>query len=86
MKPLRALPSSPPTNQLGSTTWEQRRGMSAAQLITLMGPAWAGHPDFTPKPRSLLPMPNLAGRQPMIEEHHMSFWRFLRQMIHFMMI
>lgn len=57
-----------PVRNLGTVTWEQRRQMTAAQLIELMGPLWVNHPDFHQyKPRSLLPMPNLVGRRPAIE-------------------
>ena len=75
---------------LDSTSWEQRQGyrdrngarieeraglgMSAAELIELMGPLWACHPQFQARPRSLLPMPNLAGRQPVISFHRADLW------------
>jgi hypothetical protein len=35
-------------------------------LIKQMGQKWIGHRDFKQKPRSYLPMPNVAGVQPCI--------------------
>ena len=40
--------------------------MTAAELRTAMGPFHVQHSDFKERPRSLLPMPNLSGVQPMI--------------------
>lgn len=62
MKPaLHVMPREPARCRLGETTWEQRRTMTAAELIKLMGPLHVDHADFKPRPRSLLPMPNLTG-------------------------
>ena len=66
-----------------SLTQEDRRRMTVPELIKAMGELHVNHPAFKPKPRSLLPMPNLAGVQPMISEHHMSFWRLIKQTIRF---
>lgn len=41
-------------------TQEQRQDMSVRQLIKAMGPLHVNHKDFKERPRSLLPMPNLA--------------------------
>ena len=52
---------------LGSVSWEDRRKMSAAELIKLMGPLHVEHPHYVARSRSLLPLENLAGRQPVME-------------------
>lgn len=67
---------------LGSVTWEKRQGyrdrngarieeraglgMTAAELIKLMGPLHVHHPDYKERQHPLVPMPNLAGIQPTI--------------------
>lgn len=62
----RALIEVPNAPRIGlaATTWEQRRRMTAAELIKAMGPLHVSHPAYQPRPRTLLPMPNLAGVQP----------------------
>ena len=55
---------------LGSVTWEQRRRMTATELIELMGPLHVNHPQFKARPRSLLPLPNLALPRIEIESGH----------------
>lgn len=59
----------PHPRTLADTTWEERRQMTAAELILLMGPLHVEHPQFRAKPRTLLPMPNLAGIQPVISRY-----------------
>lgn len=54
-------------NGLDRTTPESRKRMTVEELIEAMGDKWALHPGFVQKPRSLLPMPNLAGVQPCIQ-------------------
>lgn len=63
---------------LGSVSWEDRRKMPAAQLIELMGPLHVNHPEYTARKRSLLPLPNLAGRQPILEVEDVSFLNLCR--------
>lgn len=58
---------------LGSVSWEDRRKLTPAQLIELMGALHVNHPYYTARKRSLLPLPNLAGRQPVIEVEDVSF-------------
>lgn len=53
-------------SRLGSVSWEKRRRMTAAELIELMGPLHVQHPDFVQRSRSLLPLENIAGRQPVV--------------------
>ena len=82
MKPL-LIVTQPERKPRTETTWEQRQGyrdrsgaiiqereavrMTVSELIAFMGSSWAHHPAFVQKPRSLLPMPNLAGVQPCIQ-------------------
>lgn len=65
-KQLHAVPSVERRAGLSGTTYEQRRRLTAAQLIGLMGRLYVGHRDYVARPRSLLPMANVAGRQPCI--------------------
>jgi hypothetical protein len=51
-------------SRLDLTTWEQRRRMTAKELIVAMVSGHVNHPNFQPRARSLLPLENLAGRQP----------------------
>ena len=67
---------------MNKTTWEQRQGyrdrsgarieeraglgMTAEELIKLMGAAYVGHPDYRGRDYTLNPTPNLAEVQPMI--------------------
>ena len=67
-------PTSLPTG-LARTTWEERRRMTAAELIKLMGAAHVNHPEFTAKPRSLIPLENLAGRRLVFERVDVGFWQ-----------
>ena len=60
------LQSIVPKKTLADTTWEQRRQMTAAELIELMGPLHVHHPKFKERAHRLLPMKNLAGVQPVI--------------------
>ena len=81
-----------------ATTWEQRQGyrdrngariegapgvgMTAKELIKLMGSAHVSHPDYKGRGYTLNPEPNLARRQPMLSRTDyglLSDWkRFLR--------
>lgn len=54
-------------HSLDRTTPGSRKRMTPAELIAAMGDKHVHHPAFKPKPRSLLPMPNLAGVQPCIQ-------------------
>lgn len=73
-------------------SWEDRRRMLATEgreftvrkLIELMGPLHVSHPSYTPRPRSLLPMPNLAGRQPVWEYTNPSLWSLCKQLFAWM--
>lgn len=81
--------------RLNKTTWEQRQGyrdrngarieeraglgMTPAELIKLMGPLHVSDPQFQARPRSLLPMPNLALRQPTLESYKATFWAYLKR-------
>jgi len=64
---------------LATTTMESRRGMSSAQLIELMGNLHVSHKDYKPRPRSLLPTPNLAGKQPVVEGYRCGILDELRR-------
>lgn len=60
------------------TTWEQRRTMTASELIAAMGPLHVMHADYQPRGMPSVPMPNLAGRLPVIEVSDISLvgqWR-----------
>lgn len=60
---------------LALTTWEQRKLMTAAELVTAMGALHVSHADFKARPLSLLPMPNIAGRNgPVIEGYDPGFF------------
>lgn len=86
MKPTRSLievPYAPPLG-LAATTWEQRRRMTAAELIKLMGPLHVSHPEYQPRSHSLLPMPNLAGRQPVFEASDETFWSLCKRALRWM--
>lgn len=74
------VPKRPATG-LGSVTWEQRRRMSAAELIVLMGALHVNHPEYKTRDRSLLPMPNIAGRQPAFECSDVTFWSLVKLVI-----
>ncbi len=53
---------------LGATTWEQRRKLTARQLIGLMGPLHVRHPQYKAKPKAVsVHVENLAGRQPVFQ-------------------
>ena len=65
-----------PKRMLADTTWDQRRKMTAAELIELMGPFHVHHPDFKERPHPLLPTKNFAGVQPVISR---SAYSILRQ-------
>ena len=82
MKPrtLIEVPRSDPQG-LGRTTWEERRKMTAAELIELMGPLHVNHPKYKAKARSLLPIPNIAGLQPVYECKDPSFWALCKSAI-----
>ena len=88
-KPSMIAPANPkiiaPKRMLADTTWEQRRKMTAAELIELMGPFHVHHPDFKERQHPLLPMKNLAGVQPVISRSDYSILRqfkslFLRRL------
>lgn len=84
MKPSRSLIEVPhiPERGLGAYTWEQRRRMTAAELIKAMGPLHVSHPAYKARPRSLLPMPNIAGAQPVFECSDPTFWSLCKSVIH----
>lgn len=66
-------------------SWEERRTMTAKQLIVVMGPLHVSHPDFVQRPRSLLPVPNCAGVQPVIQYSDISLLGQLRMIIQWVM-
>lgn len=66
------VPKRPATG-LGSVTWEQRRRMSAEDLIRLMGSLHVNHPEYKARNRTLLPMPNLANKLPVFEVTDVTF-------------
>jgi hypothetical protein len=78
------VPKRPATG-LGSVTWEQRRRMSAEELTRLMGALHVNHPEYKAKPRSLLPMPNIAGIQPVYECKDPTFWSLVKNAIHWVL-
>ena len=61
---LRLAESQPRT--LADTTFEQRREMSASELILLMGDGWVGHAQYKPRGKVLIAVhvPNLAANRP----------------------
>ncbi len=71
--------TEPRKTGLAGTTQEQRRKMTAAELIDLMGELHVSHPDYQPRPHPLLPTPNLAGRQPVISVHRAGFFADLKR-------
>ena len=83
MKPTRSLIEVPSFVPLGlaAPTWEQRRRMTAAELIKLMGPLHINHPDYQPRLGGMLPMPNLAGRRPVFEGSDETFWSLMRRVL-----
>jgi len=76
-KPPPIAPANPktigPRQKLADTTREQRRKMTAVDLIELMGPLHVHHPDFEERQHLLLPMKNFAGVQPVISRADCSF-------------
>ena len=44
---------------LDRTTQESRKRMTVPELIAAMGSSHVNHPQFKPRPRSLLPLPNI---------------------------
>jgi hypothetical protein len=62
-------PKKPDAPGLESTTWEQRKRMTAAELIVLMGPLHVHHKGYQPRPGSLVKVPNLANEQPTVSCH-----------------
>jgi hypothetical protein len=66
-------------------SWEERRTMTAKQLIVVMGSLHVNHPDFVQRPRSLLPVPNCAGVQPVIQYSDISLLGQLRMIIQWVM-
>jgi len=66
---------------LAATTWEQRRRLSAAELIRLMGPLHVNHPEYQPRPHTLLPVPNLAGCQPVFSCYDLSIWGQIKMLL-----
>lgn len=83
MKPQRTLIEVPhiPERGLGSYTWEERRRMTAAELIKAMGSLHVSHPDYKARPRTLLPMPNLAGHQPVFTVTDPGFFSLCKSFI-----
>mgnify|MGYP003396145421 CR=1 FL=1 len=55
---------------LDRTTSESRRRMTVGELIEAMGPLHVNHAQFKARPRSLLPLPNLALPRVEIESGH----------------
>jgi hypothetical protein len=82
-------PSEPttadPLAQWKSLSWEDRRGMSAAELSKAMGPLWVGHKDFKERPRSLLPVPNLCDRTEVFVPEQDSFLGLLKMVVRLVM-
>lgn len=84
MKPTRTLIEVPISHPRGlaATTWEQRRRLSAAELIQLMGPLHVNHPDFKQRAApSLIKMENLAGRQPVFDDTEPGLWGCIKQLL-----
>lgn len=94
MKPLRTLVqvSSYRPRGLDLLSWQDRRTMlfhqgrpaTIKKLIELMGPLHVLHPSYVERPRSLLPMPNLAGRQPVIEAYDGRPWSQIKMLLSWM--
>lgn len=77
---LHVARTEPSRCRLGDYTQEQRKRLTVAELIIVMGPAHVNHQDFKPKSRSLLPMPNLTGvHGHVIEEYHVSLWALMKR-------
>jgi len=85
IKPRLIVLEDRPRSGLGSVSWEQRRRMTAAELIELMGPLHVNHPQFQQRPRSLLPMPNLAGVQPCISRYDCGVFEPFKSFFRWMM-
>ncbi len=58
------------TSKWASLTQEDRRRMTVPELIEAMGELHVNHPAFKAKPRSLLPLPNLALPRIEVEAGH----------------
>lgn len=80
-RPILHVASKEPPTGLASTTWEQRRHMSAQELIVLMGPLHVAHRDYKSRPYTLLPMPNLAGVQPCISVYEYGMLAQFRRLL-----
>lgn len=87
MKPQRSLIEVPhlPERGLGAFSWEQRRRMTAAELIQAMGALHVAHPGYQARPRSLLPMPNLAGMQPVFTCSDPTFFSLVKGLVHWVL-
>lgn len=59
-----------PSSEWSRLTQEQRQRMTVPELIQAMGPLHCQHPAFRPKPRSVLPSPNLSGVNGHVVEHY----------------
>jgi len=81
IKPRLHVADEAPKTGLDATTWEQRRRLTAEELIKLMDSLHVNHPQFKPRSRSLLPMPNLAGKQPVIQHCDVSLFGQLRALL-----
>lgn len=94
-KPRLIISDEPRHIGLEATTYEQRQGyrdrsgariaeragigMTAAELIALMGPLWSGHPDFKARPRAILPMPNIANLQLPLSGYKCTMWDYVKR-------
>lgn len=91
MKSIHSLiqvPSYSPRG-LDLLSWDDRRAMQAAEgreftvrkLTELMGSLHVYYPAYKERGRSLLPLPNLAGRQPLIECSDGGIWTQIKMFI-----
>ena len=62
-------PSEKWRERWNALTQEERKRMTPAELIKAMGPLHCQHKDYKERPVPLIPMPNLAGKQPVISRH-----------------
>lgn len=91
MKPIRSLAevSSFRPRGLDLLSWDDRRRLlrelgrpaTILKLIELMGPLHALHPAFRQRERTLLPLPNLAGRQPCFEAFTGGPWQQIKMFL-----
>ena len=80
IRSIKEVPQQP--TGLAATTWEQRKKMTATELIEAMGALHVSHPAYVARPRTFLPMPNLAGQQPVFTCSDPTFWSLVKSFIH----